>query len=108
MERPDSLGHTTTIRDLGKEAEDTALFGVRILLTGETGVGKQTLARLIHERTRGATAPLIVLDCGEISDSTFEAEWLDPMDAASPDCSTHDGWLRTAQGGTIHIRSLER
>jgi DNA-binding NtrC family response regulator len=109
MERPDSLGHTATIRDLGNEAADAALFGVRILLTGGTGVGKQTLARLIHERTRGATAPLIVLDCCEISDSTFEAEWLDPMmDVASPGCSTHDGWLRTAHGGTIHIRSLDK
>ncbi len=87
MERPDSFGHTTTIRDLGDEAADAALFGVRILLTGETAVGKQTLARLIHERTQGATAPLIVLDCGEISDSTFEAG-LEPMMAvASPPTS---------------------
>ena len=109
METPDSLGHSTTIRDLNNEAADAAPSGVRILLTGETGAGKQTLARLIHERTRGATAPLIVLDCCEISDSTFEAEWLDPMmDVASPDCGTHEGWLRTAQGGTIHIRTLEK
>lgn len=109
MERPDTLGHTTTILDLGDEAADAALFGVRVLLTGETGVGKQTLARLIHERTRGAHAALIVLDCGEISDSTFEAEWLHPvMDLTSTDCSTHAGWLRAAEGGTIHIRSLEK
>ncbi len=108
MERPDTLGHTTTILDLGDEAADAALFGVRVLLTGDTGVGKQTLARLIHERTRGAHAALIVLDCGEISDSTFEAEWLDPMmDRTSTD-STHVGWLRAAEGGTIHIRRLEK
>ena len=77
MERPNILGHTTTIRDLGNEAGDAALCGARILLTGESGVGKQTLARLIHERTRGATAPLVVLDCCEIPDATFEAEWND-------------------------------
>jgi len=108
MERPDTLGHTTTILDLGDEAADAALFGIRVLLTGDTGVGKQTLARLIHERTRGANAALIVLDCGEISDSTFEAEWLDPMmDLTSTD-STHVGWLGAAEGGTIHIRRLEK
>ncbi len=108
MERPGSLGHTATLRSLESEAAEGAVCGVRILLTGEHGVGKRTLARLIHEHTRGAGAPLVVLDCAEISDSTFECEWLDAMITAGGGGGSHDGWLRTAQRGTIHLRSLEQ
>jgi DNA-binding NtrC family response regulator len=108
MDRPDSLGYTATIRELADEATDIALCGVRILLTGETGVGKQTLARLIHRRTRHATAPLVVLDCSELSDSTFESGWLDAIDMTGPHTATTHHALRSATGATILVRSLEK
>ncbi len=102
-------GHLLTIRELENEAADAAAFDVRILLTGEHGVGKRALARFIHERSRGASAAFVPIDCGDVSDSAFEAEWLGGFaDAPVTPASAVNGWLKQAEGGTVFLHRLER
>lgn len=109
MQTQQTDGHMMTIRELEDEAAGAACFDVRVLLTGERGVGKQTLARLIHERSRGSAAPFVIVDCAEVSDAEFELEWLGNLtdSPGAPANATHT-WLKRAEGGTIFIRSFER
>ena len=104
MPTPNTPGPATSIHGIEAEAASVARFHVRILLTGESGVGKQTLARAIHEQGRGASAPLVVVDCSEAADAVFESELLDWEDGKP----LSHGWIQTAHGGTLLIRSIEK
>lgn len=97
-------GPATSIHGIEAEAASVARIRVRILLTGESGVGKQTLARAIHEQGRGASAPLVVVDCSEAADAVFESELLDWQDGKPLSL----GWIQKANGGTLLIRSIEK
>jgi DNA-binding NtrC family response regulator len=109
MQTQQTDGYTMTIRELENEAADAASFDARILLTGERGVGKQTLARFIHERSRGAVAPFVIVDCADVSDAAFESEWVGGLtDTPGAHTKAVHGWLKRAEGGTIFIRGLER
>ena len=48
--------------------------GTMILLTGESGVGKEVAARLIHKLTKSASSPFIPVNCGGIAETLLEAE----------------------------------
>ena len=85
-------GSSLVVREIDDEATRIAPFDIRVLISGESGVGKQTLAHLIHERSPRADRPLGTIDCGTIADSTFESEWLAPLSAA---------------GGTLFLRNAE-
>ena len=86
-------GSSLAVREIDDETTRIAPFDVRVLITGESGVGKQTIARLIHERSRRATRPFVTIDCGAVADSTFESEWLAPL---------------TDAGGTLFLRGAEQ
>ena len=85
-------GSSLAVRETDDEATRVAPFDIRVLITGDSGVGKQTLARLIHQRSPRADRPFVTIDCGTIADSTFESDWLAPA---------------LASGGTVFFRGAE-
>lgn len=89
---PCLTGTSLAVREIDDEATRIAASDIRVLITGGSGVGKQTLARLIHQRSPRADRPFGTVDCGTIADSTFESEWLAPLSAA---------------GGTLFLRGAE-
>ncbi len=76
--------------------------GLNILIRGETGTGKNVLAKLIHSVRRGAQYPFIRVNCPSIPDSLFESELFGHEKGAFTDatCST-PGYFRLAAEGTI-------
>jgi len=71
---PRLVGESAHIRAIHREIDTAAHSDVKVLITGETGVGKDVVARLIHQGSARAAAPLATLNCAGVPDSLMESE----------------------------------
>lgn len=68
------LGNSGAIRVLRQEIELFAPADMPVLVTGETGVGKELVVRMLHSRSRRAARPLIYVNCAALPESIAESE----------------------------------
>ncbi len=75
-----------------------------LLILGETGVGKTRLAKLIHDGSRRRHAPFVVVDCGAMTESLFEAELFGHRKGAFTGAvQTNGGLVARADSGTLFL-----
>jgi transcriptional regulator with PAS, ATPase and Fis domain len=67
------VGIGTAIRAIEAEIEYAARSDAKVLITGESGVGKEVIARLVHQRSRRAHTPLVTINCAGIPDTLLES-----------------------------------
>jgi transcriptional regulator with PAS, ATPase and Fis domain len=72
--REDLIGTSPIARALATEIRDAAGSDAKVLLTGESGVGKEVVAKLIHDESRRRHVHLIALNCAAIPESLLESE----------------------------------
>jgi len=78
-----------------------------ICLFGETGTGKEVLARVIHCNSRRARGPFIALNCAAIPDSLFESELFGHIKGAFTGASNSKrGLIQSANGGTLFLDEI--
>lgn len=102
------------MREVVAAVERAVRQGGGVLLCGERGSGRYTLAREIHERSVGAKAPFVYVDCAEGSADELESALFGPETPGSRvareprglERVTQDGALLTAQGGTLFLAQL--
>jgi len=84
-----------------------ARFDTSILVTGESGVGKEVLAHFIHEKSHRSAKPFIAINCGSIPETLLESE-LFGHKAGSFTGATRDrpGLFEEAQEGTIFLDEI--
>src|SRR4026208_1833616 len=68
------LGAARRVRRLYAVLEKAAQTDATVLVTGETGTGKDLAARALHEASRRAERPLVAIDCGAIPAPLIESE----------------------------------
>ena len=73
-QEPRLLGESAHIRAVRHEIETAARSDAKVLITGETGVGKDVVARLIHQASARSAAPLAAVNCAGVPDSLMESE----------------------------------
>ena len=88
-------------------AERVAQVDSTVLLTGESGVGKERVARFIHERSTRTTGPFIAINCGAVPETLLESELFGHV-RGSFTGATQDrvGLLEAANGGTLLLDEI--
>ena len=92
------------MRVLLREAGRIARFDVPVLIEGETGSGKELLARYLHDRSPRRRHPLVAVNCGAVPDELLEAEFFGHARGAFTGAdSARPGLLEAADGGTLFL-----
>jgi transcriptional regulator with GAF, ATPase, and Fis domain len=68
------VGRSEAMRTIEADIECAARSDAKVLVTGETGVGKEVIARLIHHASPRAAGPLVTVNCAGLPDSLLESE----------------------------------
>jgi two-component system response regulator HydG len=108
VERPYSfagfLGESPPMRDVYSLIERVAASSVDVLVTGETGTGKELVARAIHTQSRRSTGPFVPVDCGAIPDALLESELFGHERGAFTGADARRiGLVEFADGGTLFL-----
>jgi two-component system response regulator AtoC len=87
--------------------ERSADFKTTVLVTGESGVGKEVVARLIHERSPRASQPFVAVNCGAIPQTLIEAELFGHSRGAYTGADhARLGLFREADRGTLFLDEI--
>jgi DNA-binding NtrC family response regulator len=111
VERPyvfdDIIGTCPPMRKVFETIERVADSGVDVLIIGETGTGKELVARSIHRRSRRAEKPFVPVDCGAIPENLLESEFFGHERGAFTGADNRTiGLLEFADGGTFFLDEL--
>ena len=101
------IGKSRTILDVIARAELVAESKSTVLITGETGTGKELVARAIHARSAQRTMPLIKVNCAAIPETLLESELFGHVRGAFTGATfTKKGRFALAEGGTIFLDEI--
>lgn len=101
------VGESAVMVELKRVAEGIALRQSTVVILGETGTGKEMLARYIHENSLRANKPFIPVDCSSLSDALFESELFGHVKGAFTGASRDSlGFIRAADGGTLFLDEI--
>ncbi len=98
------IGQSSSLRQLRKEIDVVANSALSVLITGETGVGKELVAEAIHKHSPRASKPLISLNCAALPETLAESELFGHVKGAfSGAMSERSGKFELADGGTLFL-----
>ena len=108
VERPysfdDFLGESPPMQHVYSIIDRVATSSVDVLVTGETGTGKELVARSLHSRSRRAAGPFVPVDCGAIPDALMESELFGHERGAFTGADARRmGLVEFADGGTLFL-----
>ena len=108
MAQPQMLGDSETIESIRVRAEHFARTDANVLVCGETGTGKELVARLLHERSDRSRGPLVTVNCGAFAESLFEAELFGHEEGAFTGARRGGrmGLIESAHRGTLFLDEI--
>ncbi|AZD62624.1 sigma-54-dependent transcriptional regulator [Pseudomonas chlororaphis] len=102
------LGVSRALQTLRRQVVDLAALPVNVLIRGETGSGKELVARCLHDFGPRADKPFVALNCAAIPEQLFEAELFGHESGAFTGAQgKRIGKLEYADGGTLFLDEIE-
>jgi two-component system response regulator HydG len=97
------VGTTAVMRELRSRIERVAQTDFIVLLEGESGVGKELVARQIHELSRRAAGPFVAINCAALVETLLEAELFGIEERTATGVRGRRGKFEHADGGTLFL-----
>ena len=103
----DVIGSCASLREVYKRVDKVARTDINVLITGETGTGKELVARELHQRSSRANGPFVVVNCGAIPENLMESEFFGHVRGAFTGAvQTRIGKFQAAHGGTLFLDEI--
>ena len=101
------VGRSAALLEVYKQVARAAATNVPVLITGETGTGKEQVARSLHQRSPRSAGRFVVVDCGAIAESLMESELFGHAKGAFTGASGfRRGLFEEATGGTLFLDEI--
>jgi transcriptional regulator with GAF, ATPase, and Fis domain len=101
------IGASTAMRELFAQMARVAKSDAPVLILGETGTGKELVARAIHDASARASGPFVIVDCAALASSLIEGELFGHARGAFTGAlAAHAGSFEAANGGTIFLDEI--
>jgi len=101
------IGSCDAMREVFKKVEKIATTDISVLITGETGTGKELIAQEIHQRSARAKGAFVTINCGAIPENLLESELFGHVKGAFTGAvSNKRGKFHAADGGTLFLDEI--
>ncbi|MGD9880122.1 MAG: sigma-54-dependent transcriptional regulator [Reyranella sp.] len=100
------VGSSSAAASVRSQIERVAQTGSRVLISGASGSGKETVARLIHQGSRRADGPFVVVNCSALPAERLELELFGTDGESASDALRVTGAFEMAHGGTLVLKEV--
>ncbi|MFI5301372.1 MAG: sigma 54-interacting transcriptional regulator, partial [Polyangiales bacterium] len=103
----DIIGACASMIEVFKKLQKVAATDISVLITGETGTGKELIARELHRRSLRANGPFVSINCGAIPENLIESELFGHVKGAFTGAiASRPGKFQVSQGGTLFLDEI--
>jgi transcriptional regulator with GAF, ATPase, and Fis domain len=103
----DLIGACPSMQEVFRTVEKVAATDISVLITGETGTGKELVARALHQRSQRAKGPFVAVNCGAIPENLIESELFGHVRGSFTGAvATRDGRFQQARNGTLFLDEI--
>lgn len=103
---PEIVGLSPAMARVREEVQRVASNPGPVIITGESGVGKEVVARAVHNLSNAASGPFEARNCGALPETLFEAEVFGTERGAYTDAVPRAGAFELADGGTLFLDEI--
>jgi transcriptional regulator with GAF, ATPase, and Fis domain len=101
------IGACPSMLEVFRKLQKVATTDISVLITGETGTGKELIAREVHRRSNRANGPFIVINCGAIPENLIESELFGHVKGAFTGAiASRPGKFQAADKGTLFLDEI--
>jgi transcriptional regulator with GAF, ATPase, and Fis domain len=101
------VGTSPPMQAVFRKVEKIAPTDISVLITGETGTGKELIAREVHNRSPRAGKPFVTINCGAIPENLLESELFGHIKGAFTGAvANKQGKFQAADGGTLFLDEI--
>ncbi len=96
------IGNTVLINNIKKKIKQISASNARVLITGDSGTGKNHIAKQIHNLSARSSKPFISINCALLNDKNFDKSFFGEF----TDTNKNLGYIQKAAQGTIYLKEI--